>query len=90
LAPNAPGANIYNYPSSFKNPGPGYYEVIGETAKKETRYPRTSKDLSVKASSVSIPHTKPPKTAETADKTEVEADWTYKRILNVNSPSTRT
>jgi hypothetical protein len=89
LAPNAPGANIYNYPSSFKNPGPGYYEVTDETAKKETRYPRTSKGLSVKASSVSIPHTKPPKTADTTDKTEAEVDWTHKRIPKADFTSSK-
>ena len=25
FAPNCPGANIYNYPSSYDNPGPGEY-----------------------------------------------------------------
>ena len=27
FAPNCPGANVYNYPSSYVNPGPGDYEI---------------------------------------------------------------
>jgi len=90
LAPNAPGANVYNYPTSFKNPGPGYYDVRGNVARKSTRTPRQPKSLSVKASSISIPYTnKPPRTADTTDKSDSEVDWTHKRVPKADFASSK-
>lgn len=89
LAPNAPGANVYNYPTSFKNPGPGYYDVRGDVARNSTSSPRKTKNMSVKASSTSIPYSRPPKTADTTDKSDSEVDWTHKRIPKADFASSK-
>jgi len=47
FAPNCPGANVFNYPSNYSNPGPADYLLNGnqEISKKKIRKirPSTSK-----------------------------------------------
>lgn len=41
FAPNCPGANIYNYPSSYLNPGPGDYSFKENQTDNNKKYTKT-------------------------------------------------
>lgn len=76
LAPNAPGSSVFCFPSSFKNPGPGSYEVRGKHHKIKNKKPHV-RTVVVYPTGASIPSSDKPISAQAGEVTQEVSPNTY-------------